>query len=93
MSKTMRSDWLSKTLAGLVLGFGAALGFTGLFLIMASEMGRSASAQLVMWLLSPLWLLILSTVYLFRSGLRAWIWLALLNAAVYALFFLFKSLS
>lgn len=91
--QTFRQDWLSKTLAGLLLGFTAALGFSGLFLLMASDMGRSASAQLVMWLLSPVWLTLFSTVYLFRSGLQAWLWLGLLNAAVYTLFFLFTSFS
>lgn len=91
--QTLHNAWLSKTVAGLILGFTAALGLSGVFLLIVSEMNRSASAQLVMWLLSPMWLTLLSTVYLFRSGLRAWIGLGLLNAAVYALYFLFKSFS
>lgn len=90
---TIRQDWIAKTLAGIILGFGIALGCSGLFLLMASEMGSSASAQLVMWLLSPVWLTILSTVYLFRSGPSAWLWLASLNILVFALFFLIKSVS
>ncbi|MCX4192555.1 hypothetical protein [Methylophaga sp. OBS1] len=91
--QTLHNDWLSKTVAGLILGFTAALGLSGVLLLIVSEMNRSASAQLVMWLLSPMWLTLLSTVYLFRNGLRAWGWLALLNLMVYALFFLIKSLS
>ncbi len=91
--QTLHNDWLSKTVAGLILGFTAALGLSGVFLLIVSEMNRSASAQLVMWLLSPMWLTLLSTVYLFRNGLWAWSWLALLNVMVYALFFLIKSLS
>lgn len=92
-TRAMRRDWLSKTLAGILLGFSTALGFSGLFLLLAFDMNSNARAQLAMWLLSLIWLTILGTVYLFRSGVRAWTGLGLLNLLIYLIFILFKSLS
>jgi hypothetical protein len=39
------------------------------------------------WLVTPLWLIVQSTVYLFRSGRRAWLWLGGLTVAAYVIVF------
>jgi hypothetical protein len=72
----IRRDWVSKSLAGLLLGFAFAIALAGLFAHLGPEglEGRN-KYQLVMWLIAPIWLGVLSLVFLFRSGLRAWLWL------------------
>ncbi|AFJ01367.1 hypothetical protein Q7C_186 [Methylophaga frappieri] len=89
-TEPMRNDWLSKTLAGLILGFFIALATTGLIYLLPLKIRISAEAQLIMWLLPPIWLTILSTCFLFRSGLRAWLWLTGANIILFAIYFLFK---
>ena len=70
-------NWLGKASAGLILGFVIALSLTGLFawLWPGGLMHSSGKTQLNMWLMSPVWALILSFCFLFRTGLRAWLWL------------------
>lgn len=79
MSKPLSSrDWLGKSGAGLLLGFLLALGAAGLFRQIA-DVGQAAfstKGQIAMWLMSPVWALTLSFSFLFRSGFRAWAWLA-----------------
>ncbi len=86
---TKRLDWASKSVAGTVLGFGLAVGLVGLFAWVGPGGLRAVNKfQFNMWLVPPLWLGILSASFLFRSGLRAWMWLGganvLAHAALYA---------
>ncbi|MDP2879992.1 MAG: hypothetical protein Q8N89_00230 [Azonexus sp.] len=83
--KAIAPDWLSKTLAGTLLGFTLAIGCTGLFSWLASDMALSIRGQLAMWMTAPIWMGILSGVYFFRSGKRAWAWLAVANLLVFGL--------
>lgn len=76
-------DWIAKTLAGLLLGLGLALSSSGLLAALLPEMPLPVSGQLVMWLVPPVWLMVLSLVYFFASGLRAWVWLGVANALVF----------
>lgn len=84
----IRRDWLSKSLAGLLLGFSLAIALAGL-LALAGPGGPLAfnKYQVVMWSVVPLWLTILSTCFLFRSGPRAWLWLGQGNLFAHALLF------
>lgn len=80
----IRRDWLSKTLAGLLLGFIFALGCSGLFTLLTPGIQMSAKAQLAMWLVIPVWLGILSCCFFFRSGKRAWACLGVANVLVFS---------
>jgi hypothetical protein len=79
-------DWLGKASAGTLLGFVLALGLCGWF----ARFGpgaisfMSAQGQVTMWLMAPLWVGILSFCFLFRSGPRAWGWLAVANLFVWS---------
>ena len=75
-------DWLGKSSAGLILGFLLALGAGGLFKVLGGvgDTFFSTKGQLAMWLVPPVWLGVLSFVYFFSSGLRAWAWLLGANA-------------
>jgi len=88
--RPMRLDsrhWLGKTLAGTVLGFGLALALSGLFAWLAPDGidGGGGKNQFNMWLMGPIWALVLSFVFLFRSSLRAWLWLGAANAVAFGL--------
>ena len=78
--------WFGKTMAGVVLGFGLALALSGLFAWFSSGgiAGGGGKVQFVMWLMAPVWALVLSFVYLFRDSLRAWLWLGAGNTLAFA---------
>lgn len=72
----IKEDWLSKTLAGCLLGFLLALIASSLFAIWGpGGLEAPNKTQFNMWIVPPIWMTIFSLVYLFRSGLRAWLWL------------------
>ncbi len=75
--------WLAKSLAGVVLGLLLALGCSGIFALLNTNMEGSIKVQLTMWLVVPIWLAVLSGCYGFRDGWRAWLWLTLANLLVW----------
>ncbi len=81
--KPIQRDWMTKTLAGALLGFTLALGCSGLFAALNAGMPLSVRSQLTMWMLPPIWLLTFGCVYFFASGWRAWLWLGGANALVF----------
>ncbi len=83
-----RRDWVSKTLAGALLGLALAFAFSGLLSQALQPMALPTRGQLVMWSVAPVWLGVWGGVYFFSSGLRAWLWLGaatLLTWAVWKL--------
>lgn len=85
-------NWFGKTAAGVILGFTLALGLTGLFR-MSGGVGEdffSTRGQVAMWMMAPIWALILSFVFMFRTNARAWGWLFLANLVVWAMVALLK---
>ncbi len=78
-------DWFGKSVAALFLGFLLALGCSGLFRELAGvgEGYFSTKGQFAMWLMAPVWALTLSFCFLFRSTLRAWLWLGAANFLVW----------
>lgn len=83
--ESIARDWLSKTLAGALLGFTLAIGCAGLFNGLASGLPLGIRGQLAMWLTAPVWMGVLSGVYFFHSGMRAWAWLGGANLLVFGL--------
>jgi hypothetical protein len=79
-------DWFGKVSAATLLGFTLALALTCTFAAIFSDGDGyfTAQGQLAMWLVSPIWCLILGLCFLFRSGARAWGWLALANVVAWA---------
>lgn len=90
----IRPDWVSKSLAGLLLGAAIAIGVSGLLTLAltATEVPPSLRNQLAMWSAMPVWMTVLGGCFLFRSGLRAWLWLGGASALFWGAFFLFRSL-
>lgn len=87
--------WFGKASAALVLGFTLALALTCTFrtLFSAGDPFFNAQGQIAMWLMAPAWGATLSLCFLFRSGLRAWGWLAGMNALAWALYALARLLT
>lgn len=81
----IRRDWLSKSLAGTLLGLGLALGASGLFNLATAALPLGVRAQLAMWLVPPVWFGVLSLCYFFSSGARAWLWLGAANLLAFGL--------
>lgn len=86
--RPIRTDWVSKTLAGLLLGFSLAIVAAGVLMALLRGTPLLVSGQLAMWLVPPVWLGVLSGVYFFSSGPRAWAWLLGANALALGLWWL-----
>lgn len=80
----IRPDWVAKILAGTLLGFTLAVGCSGLLVHLTPGMAKVIQGQLAMWLVMPVWLGVLSLVFLFASGWRAWLWLGAANLLLFA---------
>lgn len=93
MKSTARTLW-SKTLAGTLLGFSLAMAISALFawLTPGGPAGLN-KFQFVMWLVSPLWLLILGCVYFFRNARQAWLWLGAANLLAFTIYYLSRTLA
>lgn len=79
-TQKIQPHWWSKSLCGIILGFSLAVGLTGLFAWFGpGGIDANSKVQLNMWLIAPLWMLTLSLVCLFRTGLRAFVWLTAAN--------------
>lgn len=85
------SEWWLKTSAGALAGFSLALALVGIW-AWAGPGGIDApdKIQFVMWMITPLWMLCFSGVYLFARGLHAWCWLLMANVLAYAVLFWVK---
>lgn len=81
-------DWFGKASAAVVAGFTLALALTCTFsaLFSSGDSYFTSQGQIAMWLVSPIWGLILSFCFLFRSGARAWAWLVAANIPAWALY-------
>lgn len=83
--------WLGKVSAAALLGFTLAIALSGILWrygvagIALSD--RPALVQLCMWLVAPVWALVLSFCFYFRSGWRAWGWLLAANLIAFAAYF------
>jgi len=80
--------WLGKASAAVVAGFGLTMALTSIFAAFFSR-GDSyftPQGQMAMWLSSPIWCLILSFCFFFRSGARAWAWLIAANVVAWAIY-------
>ena len=84
----MKPDWWSKTFAGAFLGGTLALAVAGLFAWLGpGGIDAREKSEFVMWMMAPVWMAVFSTVYLFRTGLRAVLWLGGANMVAYGLLF------
>lgn len=87
----LQPDWWAKSLAGLILGFTLALGLVGLFAWFGpGGIDADTKVQFNMWLITPIWLFILSFSFFFKTGFRAIGYLGLLNILTYIVLYAFR---
>ncbi|MGC4028570.1 MAG: hypothetical protein QM696_06850 [Steroidobacteraceae bacterium] len=89
------TNWIGKASAATVLGFWLAIGLSGLFASFGPGglTAGTGKVQFNMWMIAPLWTAVLCACFMFRSGLRAWLWLGAANVLVYALLWGGRALS
>ncbi len=92
--QSIRPDWISKTFAGVALGMALSVGASGLLVLALTAAGVPSSLrnQLAMWSVMPVWMTVLGGCFLFRSGLRAWLWLGGATALVWGAFLFLRML-
>jgi hypothetical protein len=85
----IQPHWWTKSILGCVLGFTLALALSALLTLMTpGGLAGAGKLQFTMWMVAPFWMLVFSLTYLYRSGLRAFIWLLALNSVSYSLLYL-----
>lgn len=81
----------AKSLAAALLGLPLTVGIIGLIaLLWPAPLERSTLSWLLMSF--PLWVTIMSLTFLFKTGLRAWLWLGGLTTLCFVLIHLSKLL-
>ncbi|KJV36553.1 hypothetical protein [Luteibacter yeojuensis] len=80
---------LAKTFAGILLGCPLSMAVIGLVVYLWPG---SSEAVLMPWLVAffPLWTVVIAATFMFRTGVRAWGWLAVANVGAFAALFLAK---
>lgn len=100
-TEKVQPDWWGKIFAGAVFGLALSFGMVGLFAWLGSDglthtisvEKHSWRTQFNMWIIPPIWLLILSFVFMFRSAKQALIWLGGANILVYVLLYFVRRIA
>ena len=83
---------LSKAIAGILLGAPLSAAALGV-LIWAWPGAWERVLMPFSYLFFPLWAGVMAATYLFKSGSRAWIWLAAANAFAFGLLWLVRDVA
>jgi hypothetical protein len=80
---------LAKTFAGILLGLPLSMALVSVAVWVWPRSSESVVIPM-MAIFFPLWIGIMAGTYLFRSGVRAWAWLAAANLGTFAALYLVK---
>ncbi|MFS1702994.1 hypothetical protein [Alteromonas sp. AMM-1] len=87
----IQPHWFTKSVAATLLGLLFSFALIGLFAWYGPGGIQSPNkVQFNMWMISPVWLLILSFSFLFRTGWRAVLMLGAANLVAWAVFLLLR---
>jgi len=81
---------LAKTFAAIVLGLPLAMALVAVTIFLCRGSSEAVTMPLLVAFF-PLWVGIMGATYLFRSGGRAWAWLAVANVVAFAALFIAKA--
>lgn len=91
-NQKVQPDWWTKTIATVLLGLVLSFALVGLFAWYGpGGIDAANKSQFVMWIISPIWLVIISFGFFIRTGLRAIVGLALANVIAWGLFFILRT--
>ena len=89
---SFKSHWWSKTIIGVVFGLFLSYGIVAMFAWFGPHgIEGTDKVQFNMWLISPIWLTVLSLVYLFANRRSAILYLGGANCFIYGVYFLLRS--
>jgi len=80
---------LAKTFAGILLGLPLSMAVVSLVIWLWPHSSESVVIPIFV-LFFPLWIGVMAATFLFRSGARAWAWLAVANLGAFGALFLAK---
>lgn len=80
---------LAKTFAGIVLGLPLSMALVAVAIWLWPHSSESVVIPMMV-IFFPLWIGIMAATFLFRTGVRAWAWLAVANLVAFATLFLAK---
>ena len=80
---------LAKTFAGILLGLPLAMALVSV-LVWIWPVSSESVVIPMLTVFFPLWIAIMAGTYMFRSGARAWVWLAVANFGTFGALYLAK---
>jgi len=90
----LQPDWWQKTLAGFVGGYLLAVALVGIY-AWAGPGGIDApvKTQFNMWMITPLWMLMFSLVYLIPTGRQVMKWLLIANLVAWQILTIIRGMA
>lgn len=79
----------AKSFAAVLLAPPLAVALVGLAALLSPDQGRDTLPVLLMFF--PVWMTLMALTYLFRTGLRAWLWMGAATVAGFALLHVLKA--
>jgi succinate dehydrogenase hydrophobic anchor subunit len=87
----IQPHWWVKTMAGLILGLTFSYALVAIYAWYGpGGIDAVVKSQFNMWMISPIWMLVLSFSYLFKTGLKAVIYLTCANLVAYGIYFFLR---
>lgn len=100
VSQKIQPQWWGKTAVGVFLGLALSYGIVALIVWFGpdglhyplSDQRLFWKTQFNMWIVTPIWMLIVSFIYMFKTTKQAFIYLLSANLIIYTIFFGLRSM-
>lgn len=92
-AKLDNTAWKGKLSAGVLAGAGLAFGFMAVTGLLCHTTGSpmTLSAQFLLWVVAFVWVVVVSSCFLFSSGWKAWGWLGGACLLIWLVFLILKN--
>lgn len=99
-SQKIQPQWWGKTTVGVFLGLALSYGIVALIVWFGpdgingnlSDQRLFWKTQFNMWIVTPIWMLIVSFIYMFKTTKQAFIYLLSANVIIYTIFIGLRSM-
>ncbi|MEL7477759.1 MAG: hypothetical protein AAGJ17_02525 [Pseudomonadota bacterium] len=100
VSQKIQPQWWGKTAVGVFLGLALSYGIVALIVWFGpdginsnlSDQRLFWKTQFNMWIVTPIWMLIVSFIYMFKTTKQAFIYLLSANVIIYTIFIGLRSM-